>query len=66
MAEATVMDILLLVLSALFLGIGFAMRRLRNKMEADLRKNIMPYMGMRHMIRHRVHEQPETKKRKKK
>ena len=54
MAEITVMDMLLLVLAVLFLGIGFAMRRLRNRMEADLRKNIMPYMGMRHMFRHKI------------
>ena len=56
MAEVTVMDILLLILAALFLGIGFAMRRLRNRMEADLKKNVLPYMTMRHMFRHKVHE----------
>jgi hypothetical protein len=65
MAEVTVMDILLLLLSALFLGIGFAMRRLRNKMEADLRKNIMPYMSMKHMFKHNVGEH-QIKKQKKK
>jgi hypothetical protein len=63
MAEITVMDILLLVLSALFLGIGFAMRRLRNKMEVDMRKNIMPYMGMRHMFKHKMGEHQIKKKR---
>jgi len=62
MAEVSVMDILLLVLSVLFLGIGFAMRRLRNKMEVDMRKNIMPYMGMRHMFKHRVGEHQIKKK----
>jgi len=64
MAEITVMDILLLVLSALFLGIGFAMRRLRNRMETDMKKNIMPYMSMRHMFKHRVGEH-QVKKHKK-
>jgi hypothetical protein len=51
MAEITVMDILLLVLSALFVSIGFAMRRLRNRMEADMKKNVIPFMGMRHMFK---------------
>ncbi|MCX6814342.1 MAG: hypothetical protein NTY20_01690 [Candidatus Aenigmarchaeota archaeon] len=62
MAEVSVMDILLLVLSVLFLGIGFAMRRLRNKMEVDMRKNIMPYMSMRHMFKHKVGEHKIKKK----
>jgi hypothetical protein len=51
MTEITVMDILLLILSVLFVSIGFAMRRLRNHMEADMRKNVIPFMGMRHMFK---------------
>ena len=51
MAEITIMDILLLILSLLFVGISFAMRRLRNRMEADMRKNVVPFVGMRHMFK---------------
>jgi len=65
MSEFTVMDILLLVLSILFLSIALAMRRLRIKMENDMKKNITPFMGMRHMIRHKAHEGLAAKKGKK-
>jgi len=51
MAEVTVMDILLLVLSILFLSIGFAVRRIRNRMEVDMKKNVIPFMGMKHMFK---------------
>jgi len=61
MAEITVLDVLLLVLAAMFFSIALAMRRLRNKMLADLRKNIVPFMGMRHMIRHSIHEKKRRK-----
>jgi hypothetical protein len=62
MTEITVMDILLLILSVLFAGIGLAMRRLRNHMEADMRKNMIPFMGMRHMFK-RIEHNPKKKKR---
>lgn len=55
MTEITVMDILLLILSVLFVSIGFAMHRLRNHMEADMRKNVIPFMGMRHMFKRIEH-----------
>lgn len=61
MAEVTIMDILLLVLSVLFLGIGFAMRRLRGKMEMDMRKNLMPFMSMRHMFK-KIEHGPKKKR----
>ena len=61
MAEVSVMDILLLVLSSLFLGIGFAMRRLRNRMEMDMRKNLLPYMSMRHMFK-KIEHGPKKKR----
>ena len=50
--ELTILDMLLIVLAFLFLGIGFAMRRLREKMEADLRKNVSPFLGLRHAMKH--------------
>ena len=56
MEEITVMDVLLGILAVLFASIGLAMRRLRNRMEADMKKNIVPYMGMRHMVKHRPNE----------
>ncbi len=62
MSELSVMDILLLVLSVLFFSIALAMRRLRNKMEADMKKNVTPFLGMRHMIRHKVHEHGKKKR----
>ena len=55
------MDILLLTLSVLFLGIGFAMRRLRGKMEMDMRKNLMPFMSMRHMFK-KIEHGPKKKR----
>jgi hypothetical protein len=61
--EFTILDMLLLVLAALFIGIGIFMRRLRNRMEADMKKNVVPYMGMRHLIKHKHHEKPKKKKR---
>ncbi|MEM7815910.1 MAG: hypothetical protein QXN71_02210 [Candidatus Aenigmatarchaeota archaeon] len=62
MSEVTIMDMLLAVLSLLFLGIALAMRRLRAKMEADLKKNITPYMGLKYMYRHGVHESNKKSK----
>ena len=56
MEEITVMDILLGILAVLFATIGLAMRRLRSRIEADMKKNIVPYMGMRHMVKHKPHE----------
>ena len=61
MAEVTIMDLLLLILSVLFLGIGFAMRRLRGKMEMDMRKNLMPFMSMRHMFK-KIEHGPKKKR----
>lgn len=64
MEEITVMDVLLGILAVLFASIGLAMRRLRNRMEADMKKNIVPYMGMRHMVKHNPHEsQKKARKR---
>ena len=60
--EITVMDVLLGILAVLFLSIGLAMRRLRSRMEADMKKNIVPYMGMRHMVRHNPHESHAKRK----
>ena len=56
MAELSVMDLLLIILSVLFLSIALAMRRLRIKMENDMKKNVVPFLGMRHMIKHKAHE----------
>jgi hypothetical protein len=63
MAELTIMDMLLAVLAILFVGIAFAIRRLRYRMESDMKKNVVPYMGMRHLIKHKAHEHPKKKKR---
>jgi hypothetical protein len=52
--ELSILELLLIVLTFLFLGIGFAMRRLRGKMEADMRKNVTPFMGLRHAMKHNV------------
>lgn len=59
--DITILDMLLLVLSALFAGIGLAMRRLRAKMEADMKKNVTPFMGLRHAMRHKVGEHKRKK-----
>jgi hypothetical protein len=50
-AELSIMDVLLFVLSVLFVGISFAMRRLRSHLEADMRKNVVPFMGMHRMFK---------------
>jgi hypothetical protein len=51
MAELSIMDILLIVLALLFVGIAFGIRRLRFRMEADLRKSTIPLVGLRHMYK---------------
>ena len=50
--ELSVLDMVLIVLTLLFLGIAYGMRRLRSKMELDMRKNVSPFMGLRHVMRH--------------
>jgi hypothetical protein len=61
MAEVSIMDLLLLILSVLFLGIGFALRRMRGRMETDMRKNLMPFMSMRHMFK-KIEHGPKKKR----
>ncbi len=61
MADISIMDLLLLVLSVLFLGLGFALRRLRGRMEMDMRKNLMPFMSMRHMFK-KIEHGPKKKR----
>jgi len=46
----------------LFVSIGFAMRRLRNRMEVEMKKNVVPFVGMRHMFK-RIDYNHKKKKR---
>ena len=61
--ELTIMDALLPVLAILFVGLAFGIRRLRSRMEADLQKNNLPFMSMRHMFRKVDHGHEKKKKR---
>ena len=60
--ELSFMDMLLIILILLFLGIGISVRRLRSRMDADMKKNVLPYMSTRHMFRHGHHEKKSGKK----
>ena len=61
--ELTIMDVLLLMLSFMFVFIGLAMRRLRSRMEADMQKNTLPFMAMRHMFKKIDYGHEKKKKR---
>ena len=59
--ELSIMDILLIILAGLFAFIAFAMRRLRRRMELDMRKNSLPFMSMHHMFK-KIEHGPKKKR----
>jgi hypothetical protein len=61
--ELSIMDYLLIILAGLFIFIAIAMRRLRNRMEADMQKDNLPFMSMRHMFKKVEHGHEKKKKR---